>query len=46
MTIEKVSKSERSRCFFDIQIDGDPVGRVVMELFDDLVPRTTKYVFT
>uniref|UniRef100_A0A915M234 peptidylprolyl isomerase n=1 Tax=Meloidogyne javanica TaxID=6303 RepID=A0A915M234_MELJA len=42
MTIEKVSKSERSRCFFDIQIDGDPVGRVVMELFDDLVPRTTK----
>uniref|UniRef100_A0A915MSI2 PPIase cyclophilin-type domain-containing protein n=1 Tax=Meloidogyne javanica TaxID=6303 RepID=A0A915MSI2_MELJA len=43
MTIEKVSKSDRSRCFFDIQIDGDPVGRVVMELFDDLVPRTTKY---
>uniref|UniRef100_A0A915NIT5 peptidylprolyl isomerase n=1 Tax=Meloidogyne floridensis TaxID=298350 RepID=A0A915NIT5_9BILA len=42
MTIEKVSKSDRSRCFFDIQIDGDPVGRVVMELFDDLVPRTTK----
>lgn len=42
MTIEKVSKSERSRCFFDIQIDGAPVGRVVMELFDDLVPRTAK----
>ena len=41
MPVEK-SKAERSRCFFDIQIDGEPVGRIVMELFDDLVPRTTE----
>ena len=44
MTVEKLSKSERGRCFFDIQIDGEPVGRVVMELFDDSVPRTARYV--
>uniref|UniRef100_A0A183C7P7 Peptidyl-prolyl cis-trans isomerase n=1 Tax=Globodera pallida TaxID=36090 RepID=A0A183C7P7_GLOPA len=42
MTIEKTSKVERRRCFFDIQIDGEPVGRIVMELFDELVPRTTE----
>ncbi|KAL3126186.1 hypothetical protein niasHT_002177 [Heterodera trifolii] len=37
MTVEKsVSMAERRRCFFDIHIDGEPVGRIVMELFDEL----------
>ncbi|KAL3075747.1 hypothetical protein niasHS_012577 [Heterodera schachtii] len=43
MTVEKsVSMAERRRCFFDIHIDGEPVGRILMELFDELVPRTTE----
>jgi len=30
------------RCFFDITIGGKPVGRVVMELFADVVPKTAE----
>ena len=32
--------SERSKVFFDITIGSRPAGRVVMELFDDIVPKT------
>ncbi|CAI8025944.1 Peptidyl-prolyl cis-trans isomerase G [Geodia barretti] len=28
------------RCFFDISIDGTPVGRVIFELFADVSPTT------
>ncbi|QIP84023.1 peptidylprolyl isomerase [Streptomyces sp. Tu 2975] len=28
--------------FFDITINGEPAGRIVFELFDDVVPRTAK----
>ncbi|KAK1560869.1 hypothetical protein Q3G72_031823 [Acer saccharum] len=33
---------ERPRCFFDISIGGELEGRVVIELFDDVVPRTAE----
>lgn len=29
-----------SRVFFDISLGAEPAGRIVMELFDDEVPRT------
>nr|UMA83651.1 venom-related protein peptidyl-prolyl isomerase [Conus judaeus] len=32
----------KPRCFFDIQIDGKPVGRIVMELRADVVPKTAE----
>ena len=28
------------KCFFDIEIDGQPEGRIVMGLFGDTVPLT------
>merc|ERR1712059_68516 len=33
---------KRPRCFFDITIGGIPVGRVVMQLFSDVWPRTAE----
>ena len=34
------SKSQRSRVWFDISIGGVPTGKVVFELYDDVVPKT------
>ncbi|KAL7671647.1 hypothetical protein ACOME3_006538 [Neoechinorhynchus agilis] len=36
----KGGTSTRPRTFFDIQIGGDPAGRIVFELFKDVCPRT------
>ncbi|KAF7494602.1 Peptidyl-prolyl cis-trans isomerase G [Sarcoptes scabiei] len=33
-------KKLRPRCFFDISIDSQNVGRIVFELFDDVCPKT------
>lgn len=33
---------KRPRCFFDITIGGIPVGRVVMQLFNDVCPKTVE----
>jgi hypothetical protein len=41
MVAKSKSKGSRRRCFFDISIDGQPAGRIVIELLDELVPRTT-----
>jgi hypothetical protein len=34
--------SANPRVFFDIKIDDSPVGRIVMELFQDSVPKTAE----
>lgn len=32
----------RKRCFFEITFDSELIGRIVIELFDDLVPKTAE----
>lgn len=32
--------TSRTRCFFDLQLKGHPLGRIVFELFNDQCPRT------
>jgi cyclophilin family peptidyl-prolyl cis-trans isomerase len=32
----------RPRVYFDISIDGKPSGRITMELYDDVVPKTVE----
>merc|ERR1711983_123360 len=36
----------RSKVFFDIQIDGRDSGRIVMELFDEVVPLTARNFYS
>lgn len=31
-----------TKCFFDVEIGGEPVGRIVMGLFGDTVPKTVE----
>ncbi|KAA8542976.1 hypothetical protein F0562_021529 [Nyssa sinensis] len=31
-----------TKCFFDVEIGGEPVGRIVMGLFGDVVPKTVE----
>ncbi|XWS46357.1 hypothetical protein CRYUN_Cryun14cG0058400 [Craigia yunnanensis] len=31
-----------TKCFFDVEIGGEPIGRIVMGLFGDIVPRTAE----
>uniref|UniRef100_A0A915PSR9 peptidylprolyl isomerase n=1 Tax=Setaria digitata TaxID=48799 RepID=A0A915PSR9_9BILA len=35
-----MSKKDRRRVFFDVTIDGSLAGRIVMELYNDVAPRT------
>ncbi|KAL2758126.1 hypothetical protein ACRALDRAFT_2099344 [Sodiomyces alcalophilus JCM 7366] len=37
-----MAETQRSRVFFDITIGGKPAGRITMELYDDLVPKTAE----
>ena len=38
----KENKIVRKRCFFDISINEVEAGRVVIELYDDIVPKTAE----
>jgi peptidyl-prolyl isomerase D len=42
MASEADPKPSRPRVFFDITIGGRPAGRVTMELYSDLVPKTAE----
>jgi peptidyl-prolyl isomerase D len=37
-----MATAERPIVFFDIEIAGSPVGRIVFTLFSDLVPKTAE----
>ncbi|CAE1267163.1 PPIF [Acanthosepion pharaonis] len=32
----------RPKCFFDVAIDGKPTGRIIFELYNDIVPKTAE----
>ena len=36
----KLVKPQRVRCFFDIDLNGHPAGRIIFELYNDLCPVT------
>lgn len=38
----KMGEHENPRCFFDISMGGEPVGRIVFELFAKACPKTTE----
>ena len=42
MSLERieVKHNDKFKCFFDIEIGGEPAGKVVMELRGDVVPKT------
>lgn len=40
MENEEKKTTERARCFFDIALGGLQSGRIVFELFTDVVPKT------
>ena len=42
LPMEEVSNPENPRVFFDMTIDGKPVGKIVMELFTSTVPLTAE----
>lgn len=42
MASESAEKATRPRVYFDISIGGKPAGRVAMELYADLVPKTAE----
>ncbi|GLG97724.1 Peptidyl-prolyl cis-trans isomerase [Gryllus bimaculatus] len=35
-----VTKTHRPRCFLDVEVGGEPMGRIVLELFSDVCPVT------
>uniref|UniRef100_A0A3P8RNV7 peptidylprolyl isomerase n=1 Tax=Amphiprion percula TaxID=161767 RepID=A0A3P8RNV7_AMPPE len=39
---DKPSNPENPRVFFDVDVDGEPAGRIVLELFADITPKTAE----
>ncbi|XP_038156764.1 peptidyl-prolyl cis-trans isomerase D [Cyprinodon tularosa] len=39
---EKPSNPQNPRVFFDVDVDGERVGRIVLELFADITPKTAE----
>ena len=37
---KRKQQQPRTRCFFDVEFNGHPVGRIIFELFNELCPRT------
>uniref|UniRef100_A0A8C6Z1B6 PPIase cyclophilin-type domain-containing protein n=1 Tax=Nothoprocta perdicaria TaxID=30464 RepID=A0A8C6Z1B6_NOTPE len=33
---------DRPQCFFDVEINREPVGRIMFQLFSDICPKTCK----
>uniref|UniRef100_A0A8C1TFU9 Peptidyl-prolyl cis-trans isomerase n=2 Tax=Cyprinus carpio TaxID=7962 RepID=A0A8C1TFU9_CYPCA len=33
---------DRPQCYFDVEINREPVGRIVFQLFSDVCPKTSK----
>lgn len=42
MTVETGEKVPRDRVFMDISLGGLPSGRIVFELYNDIVPKTAE----
>ncbi len=36
------NKEKRVKCFFEISVDGKPIGKIVFELRNDVVPKTAE----
>jgi hypothetical protein len=40
VSIEAAAAGSKTKVFFDISIDGEDMGRITFELFDEVVPKT------
>ncbi|XP_024018187.1 peptidyl-prolyl cis-trans isomerase [Morus notabilis] len=40
--VQELQSTVTTKCFFDIEIGGEPVGRIVLGLFGDVVPKTAE----
>ncbi|XP_062377737.1 NK-tumor recognition protein isoform X3 [Sardina pilchardus] len=41
-TVVSMGVKERPQCYFDVEINREPVGRIVFQLFSDICPKTSK----
>ncbi|KAK6293322.1 hypothetical protein J4Q44_G00368230 [Coregonus suidteri] len=41
-SVVRMGVKERPQCYFDVEINREPVGRIVYQLFSDVCPKTSK----